>query len=255
MKKIIINALLFSAVVLAVSCTKKIDYIADSTFASTDNTFLKINYLSAYTANPGVQLSVNGTRVGGLIFGRTPFPGGGYNTNGSNFPDYLSVLTGGNTLSIAIPKKGTNTDSVALFSINLTLTAGKNYTVHVSDTSTKTKALLIEDNIDFIEAGKSRYKFANMMANVPFIDLYFGTTVVAPAIPYLGQSAYFTLPFSTTVTAWTIRETGTSPTSTALATYSSINTTLNQRGYTIFSSGYKGATAARLPYISFLLNK
>jgi Domain of unknown function (DUF4397) len=255
MKKTIINSLLFSTIVLAFSCTKKVDYLVDRTFASTNDAYLKINYLSAYVANPPVQLSINGQRVGGLISGRTPFPGGGYNTNGSNFPDYLSVVSGANTLSIAIPKKGSNTDSVALFSTSLTLTAGKKYTVHVSDTSTKTSALLIEDNMDFIEYGKARYKFVNMMPNVPFIDLYYGTTRIATGIRYLGESNYFTLPFSTTATAWTIRETGTLPTSTALATYSSINTTLNQRGYTVFALGYKGATAARLPYVSFLLNK
>jgi hypothetical protein len=165
------------------------------------------------------------------------------------------VKAGVNNLSIAIPKKGTNTDSVALFTTNLTLTAGKNYTVHVSDTSAKTSALLVEDNMDIIEVGKARYKFVNMMPNVPLADLYFGSTLVAPGVGYLGQSNYFTLPFSTTATAWNVRETGTGPTGLILATYSSINTTLNQRGYTVFALGYKGATGARLPFVSFLLNK
>lgn len=255
MKKIIINSLFISLLVIVSSCTKKIEYLAERTFADNDKAYLKINYLSAYAANPGVQLKINNIRVSDTIKGRTPFPGGGYNTLGSSFPNYLAVTPGANTLSIAIPKKNTNTDSVALFTTSFSLSTGKNYTAHVTDTAAKTKAVLVEDNIGYIDAGTARYKFLNMMPNVPFIDLYFGTTRVCTAIPYLGESNYFTLPFTSVATAWTIRETGTSPTSTALATYSSNNTTLNQRGYTAFALGYKSATGARLPYISFLLNK
>ncbi|WP_462221680.1 DUF4397 domain-containing protein [Ferruginibacter sp.] len=256
MKKIIKNTLLISIIAITAGCTKKIEYLAERTFITTDNALLKINYLSAYAANPGVQLAINNTRVSGLITGRTPFPGGGYNTNGSNFPDYLAVTPGTNTLSIAIPKKGTNTDSVLLFTASLTMAANKNYTAHVSDTAAKTKVVLIEDNLSYVDAGTSKYRFVNMMPNVPFIDLYYGTTKVATGIPYLGFSNYFSLPFSTTVTSWDIRETGTSPTSTVLATYSSTNTTLNQRIYTAFALGYKGSTATNTkPYISFLLNQ
>ena len=255
MKKIIKNALLIAIIAIAAGCTKKTEYLAERIFVTTDNALLKINYLSAYAANPGVQLSINNTRVSGVITGRT-FPGGGYNTNGSNFPDYLAVTPGTNTLSIAIPKKGTNIDSILLFTASLSMAANKNYTAHISDTAAKTKAVLIEDNLDYVDGGTSRYRFVNMMPNVPFIDLYYGTTKVASAIPYLGFSNYFSLPFSITATPWDIRETGTSPTSTVLATYSSINTTLNKRIYTAFALGYKGSSATNTrPYISFLLNQ
>ncbi|MGG9964581.1 DUF4397 domain-containing protein [Ferruginibacter sp. SUN106] len=256
MKKIIKNILLGSIIIAAGSCTKKIEYNAERIFVTTDNALIKINYLSAYVNNPGVQLSINSQRVSGLITGRTPFPGGGYNTNGSNFPDYLAVAPGTNTLSIAIPKKNTNVDSVVLFTTSITLASNKNYTVHVTDTLTNTKALSIEDNLTLPDGNTCKYRFVNMMPNAPFVDLYYNTTLLATKIPYLGSSAYFSYPVQTVAGTWSIRETGTLPTSTAMATYSSLSTSTNQRVYTAFASGYKGATAANTkPYISFLLNQ
>jgi hypothetical protein len=257
MKKTIINTLLISIIIITGSCTKKTEYLAERTFVQADNALLKINYLSAYAANPGVQLSINNTRVSGVIAGRTPFPGGGYNTNGFSFPDYLALTPGANALSIAIPKKGTNVDSVVLFTTSLLLAAGKNYTAHITDTGANTKVKVITDSLSEPENGKAKYIFLNMMPNVAFVDLYYGASKVAGGISYLNSSPYFTLPsipaFSDT---FKIRETGTSPTSTPLAFYVSSNTLLNKRVYSAFALGYKGSAAANIkPYISFLLNK
>ncbi len=256
MNKIIINSFIAATVLLAVSCKKDIDYKTDSSFVEPSTALLKINYLSAYTTNPSVQLAINGERVSGLIAGRTPFPGGGFNTNGSSFPDYLAVKPGANVLKISIPKRLTNVDSIVLFTGNLSLEATKNYTAHITDTFAKTKMLVIEDSMWAAPRGQSKYRFLNMMPNVPFIDLYFGTTKVAGAIPYLGSSAYFYIPVPATSLTWSIRETGTSATSTALATYLSGNTSTSQRVYSVFALGYKGSTAANTrPFVSFLLTR
>jgi hypothetical protein len=257
MKKILISILLASAVFIAGSCKKTIKYTAQRNMTNAADALLKINYLSAYNSNPSVQLSVNAVRVSGLIAGRTPFPGGGFNTNGSNYPDYLQVTPGTNLLSISIPKKLTNIDSVLLFASNLSLQAGKNYTAHITDTFNKTKMLVVEDDLWLPDNGQARYKFLNMMPNVPLIDLYYGANKIASAIPYLNSSAYFNLPSVPAITdTFKIRETGTLPTSTALAFYVSTNTVLNQRVYTVFALGYKGSSATNTkPYVSFLLNK
>jgi len=259
MKKIFIISLLASTVLFSVSCYKDPKdraYIAESSFLNSTNALLKINYLSAYSANPLVQLSINNQRVSGLIGGRTPFPGGGYNTNGSSFPDYLSINPGSVAISIAIPKRGTNVDSILLFTGNFSVEKWKNYTAHITDTAAKTKMVLIEDNRLFPPENSSKYRFLNMMPNVAAIDLYYGTTLMATNIPYLGSSPYFSMLIPVTPVAWFIRETGTAPSSAALATFSSTNTTINQRVYTAFALGFKGATAANTrPYISFLLNK
>jgi hypothetical protein len=257
MKKIILNTLLLGTMVIAAgSCSKKADYTADRTYVTPADALLKINYLSAYALNPSVQINVNGQRVSGLITGRTPFPGGGYNTNGSNFPDYLALTPGSTTVSISIPKKNTNVDSVVLFTKSITTAAGKNISLHITDTLANTKSVALEDNLSIPANYYCNYTFVNMIPNAPLVDLYYNTTLMATGIPYLGTSKVFTNQVQTVAGTWSIRETGTLPTSTALATYSSLNTTINQRVYTVFASGYKGATATNTkPYVSFLMNR
>ena len=221
------------------------------------NAFLKINYVSAYTANPSVQLKVNNERVSSLIAARTPFPGGGMNTPGagSGSADYLGLRPGSTDFSVSIPHRLQEVDSILLFKTNLNLAEGKFYTLHITDTGTRTKTLLLEDELVSPANGQTRFKFVNLMPNVPFIDLYVGTTRVATNVPYLGVSPYFEIPTSSTAPTFAIRETGTSATSTALATYA-LFTPSNQRTYTAFAVGYKGSTdAVRRPYVSFMLNR
>lgn len=254
MKKILsISTLLFSMAFLT-GCDKETGILAETQSVAPGQALLKINYVSNYAANPGVQLKLNGTRVSNLITARTPFPGGGYNTGGGSTNDYLAVSPGNVALTVAIPNTLTATDSVVLFNTSLTLEGGKNYSAHITDTATNTKVVLLQDDLTIPDTSQSRYRFVNLMPNVPAIDLYYGPMLVAGNIPYLGSSPYFNVPRPVTSLAWTIRETGTSATSTALATYTSANTTLNQRVYTAFASGYKGGTTVRIPYISFYLN-
>lgn len=258
MKKIsIIIPAVFAILLFCMSCEKKLERTAEYTSPQSNEALLKINYNSAYALNPGIQLSLNKTRVSNVITTRTPFPGGGYNTSGGNFPDYLTVTPGSVELSVAIPKKNTNIDSVVLFTKSITLDAAKNYTAHITDTGANTKIVVLTDDISKPDTGTSKYRFVNLMPNVPAIDLYYGTTVVAANIAYLASSNYFTLPTTNqTAQAWTIRPAGSAPTSTALATYTSSNTILAQRVYTAFAVGYSGSTdAVRKPYISFLLNR
>jgi hypothetical protein len=255
MKKIIVGCLLLvSSVLFITGCRKETKWTADVSTVNQNQAFLKFNFTSTYASNPSVQLEVNKTRLSNLITARTPFPGGGYNTNGSNYGDYLSVPAGVNEVSVSIPKKGTNVDSIVLVTKNVTLDAGKYYTLHITDTAANIKTVLLQDNLADAARGIAAYKFVNLMPNVPFVDLYYGTTLMAASIPYLGVSNVFTLPAPTsTATAWTIREPGSS---TVLATYASTNTQISERLYTIFAMGYKGATdATRKPYVSFLLNR
>ena len=255
MKKIFFYLIASTFLVITSGCEKEIMHKAGYNSTDKSKALVKINYMSLYAANPGVQLSINNQRVSGLITGRTPFPGGGYNTNGSSFPDYLALAPGSTELSISIPNKGTNTDSILLFKTTITLEAGMNQTVHVTDTAASTKTVTTIDDISLPAEGFAKLKFVNLMPNVPSVDLYYGSTLVAAGISYLSSSNYFTIAVPVTSLAWTIREAGTSATSTALATYTSGNTTLNRRVYTAFAIGYKGSTdAARKPYISFNLN-
>lgn len=255
MKNIVLNFLAVAMIFFVSSCNKDTEYKAPQTFPNGNTAYLKINYASLHATNPSVQIAINDVRVSGSITGRTPFPGGGFNTSGSSFPDYLAVKAGVNKLSIVGLNRGTQKDSVVMFFTNINLQAGKFYTAHVTDTAARTQALLLEDVLGFKDT-TSRYRFVNLMPNVPLVDLYYGTTLVSSAIPYLNSSAYFDLPSPLLTAAWTIRETGTAPTSTALATFTSTNTSLRGRVYTAFALGYRGQTLATTrPYISFLLNQ
>ena len=255
MKNIVLNFLAVAMIFVVSSCNKDTEYKAPQTFPNGNTAYLKINYASLHATNPSVQIAINDVRVSGSITGRTPFPGGGFNTSGSSFPDYLAVKAGVNKLSIVGLNRGTQKDSVVMFFTNINLQAGKFYTAHVTDTAARTQALLLEDVLGFKDT-TSRYRFVNLMPNVPLVDLYYGTTLVSSAIPYLNSSAYFDLPSPVLTAAWAIRETGTAPTSTALATFTSTNTSLRGRVYTAFALGYRGQTLATTrPYISFLLNQ
>ncbi len=220
-------------------------------------TNLKIVHASAYAVNYAVQLKINDVRVSNNISYSTPFPGGGLNTGGSNMPWYLSLTPGAQKISMSVAKAGTNTDSISLFSGTLTLAADKFYTVYLSDTSTKTMMLMFGENKTLPVDGTSRFKFLNMIPNLPFADLYYGTTKVASNIPYGSGGDEFTRSKNDT-THWYIRAGGALPTSAALAVYPAANaapqTIPNQRIFTVYSRGYVGATGTRAPAISLTYN-
>ena len=250
-----ISAIFFLTVILISGCDKyEINY-GEFNKVTSEQALLKVNYNIAYSANPGIQIKINGSRVSTLINTRYPYPGGGYNTLGDSRPDYLAVAQGNLLVSIVIPKKGTNIDSVELYKTNLTTVAGKNYTLHVTDTAENTKSMVTTDDFTLPDSGFVKYRLVNLMPNVSAIDLYFGTSLVASNIDYLKASEYFTMATQPSV-AWTIRAAGSAPTSAAVVTYISANTLTNKRSYTIFATGYTGRTdAVRKPYLSFFLIK
>ena len=187
-------------------------------------------------------------RVSNPINYRTPYPGGGLNTNGSSTPDYLQVQPGAVKLSVSIPKVGTNTDSVALYSTTINLEAGKYYIAHITDTATNTQTVLQTQDMSAVDSGYSKYTFVNLIPNVPAIDLYFGTTIVAANVPYKGISPVFKVGF-TNANAWAIKPAGGT---TTLASYA-LGSVPNQRNFTIFAIGYSGASdAVRKPYVSLV---
>lgn len=258
MKKLFkISAFLLFAATLFVACEKN----EDNVFSEYDlvdqenNALIKVNYNVAFYNNPGVQLKINGTRVSGLLNTRYPFPGGGFNTLGGSTGDYFAVKPGSTEILLSIPKRGTLLDSIEVFKSTVSLAASKRYSLHVADTLNR-KSLLVEENVTLPDSGFFRMRFVNLMANVPSIDLYNGSTLVAARIPFMGISDAFTLSNATpTVNTWTIRVGGSAATSTAIATYSSASTILQRRVYTAFANGYSGyptgGTDPRKPYISF----
>lgn len=241
------------AIILLAGCQKNEINYGDFSKLSSNQSLLKVNYNIAYLSNPGVQIKINGARVSTLINTRYPYPGGGYNTLGDSRPDYMAVSPGNLLVSIVIPKKGTNIDSVELYKTNLSAEAGKNYTLHITDTAANTRSLVTTDDFSLPDSGFVKYRFVHLMPNVPAVDLYFGTTLLASNIEYMKASEYFTMATLPSA-AWSIRAAGSAPTSAAIVSYTSASTLTNKRSYTIFSTGYTGRIdAVRKPYLGFFL--
>lgn len=253
----------FFMLALFAACDKNEITYSDYQLVSPNDAFLKVNFNIAYYNNPSFFIKVNGDRVSPSIATRYPFPGGGYNTLGDSRADYLRFTPGELQLSVILPKKGTTTDSLEVFKTNVSLQAGKNYTLHLTDTAANIKSLLTEDNVSVPDSGFARYRFVNLMPNVPSIDLYYGAsatdhtvdTLIAGGISYLTSTGDIRLSSGLSKT-WKIRPAGLAKTATPIAHYTSASTFSNSRAYTIFATGYNGKTSTvQRPYVSFFLVK
>ncbi|MBC7830068.1 MAG: DUF4397 domain-containing protein [Chitinophagaceae bacterium] len=219
---------------------------------------VKINFFSMYRALPVYQIKVNDVRVSSNLSispNPTPFPGGGLNTGGASTADYLAINPGVAKVAISLPKIGTNDDSLQLATTSPTLDAGKKYSLYFADTATNMISLLVADTLARPDSGYAKYKFVNLMPDVPALDLYIGTIKVASNIPYKGVSPSFLINTNSSSTTWGIR---TVNGITNLITYASASSINNQRVYTVIARGYNGITATtdiRSRKISLIFNE
>lgn len=257
MRKILYLAVFISTMLLFISCEKNGLNITTVNDASS-SAQLKVNFFSLYKNVSTFQIKINDERVSSTLALATPFPGGGLNTGGGSTADYLAVVTGDSKVAISVPKTLTNTDSVVLGSATATLVAGKKYSLFFTDTAANITSLLVEDSLSTPDSGYAKFKFINLMPDVPSIDLYIGTVKVASAISYKTVSPSFTVPTNNASTVWAIRPAGAAVTTTALITYTSGSTLGNQRIYTVFARGYNAITTTsdvRSRKISFVYNQ
>lgn len=257
MKKDIIGAIaIFIIVTVVVTACEKNQFTLKETDLITNKAFLKVNFMSAYKIPYGTQIKIDGNRVSNILTYATPFPGGGLNTGGSSNADYLAVEPGSRKVDISVPVTGTSTDSVPLASNTITLDKDKFYSLYFADTASNTKSLLSVDDNTRPDSGFVRYKFINLIPDVPEgVDLYFGTTKMAGPIAYLGTSPYFNVAINTG-TAWSLRRAGGT---SAVSSYSSASSTTNQRVFTVIARGYvsvgTSTSEVRRALISFIFNK
>ncbi|MDQ7947461.1 MAG: DUF4397 domain-containing protein [Pedobacter sp.] len=261
MKKTFSKISLFSllAILVILGCEKNkdnvfSDYIAiDDTYA-----FLKVNYNVPFYNDPFVQVKINDVRVSGTnIQTRYPFPGGGFNTLGGSTGDYLPVKPSPTTkISVTIPKKGTNIDSIDVYTTTVATVAGGHYSLHVADSLSR-KGLFVGEDYSLPDSGFVRMRFVNLMPTAGPLDLYVGTNKVASNVSFMTITDSFLVPTSQAAisTSWTIRTAGSAPTSTAIATYSTASSLLNRRVYTAFACGYvtypSSGADKRRPFIAF----
>ncbi|MBS1627010.1 MAG: DUF4397 domain-containing protein [Bacteroidetes bacterium] len=269
MKKNIIK--FFTAVVvvcLVYACTKNTG-ITNQPYASygvDTNGQLKIIFASAYTTAKNTTLiKLNGNVVSNYItFPKaTPFPGGGYNTGGSNYALYLAVPKGSNTVSVILPKVGTTTDSLVFFSGTVNIPDNSPYTLHITDTAANVKSILVKNLINPVDSGYCRFRFVNLIPNLTAVDLYLNGTLMKSNIPYLGMTDTFSVAVGANAPnyinyatpTWAVRPAGSLPTSAVTASYASTTVLQNQAVLTLFSYGYAGVTGNRSPYLSGALDK
>jgi hypothetical protein len=245
------------------ACEKNSFKVKDNIFIE-GKASLKVNFFSSYRANPAYHIKLDGVRVSSNLTYATPFPGGGLNTGGGNYADYLAAEPGTHKVSIAIPYFGTSNDSLELASANITVEADKLYSLYFADTTANTFSMTVEDNITSPDSGFTKYRLLNLMPDLPEVDLYFGTgststtsTKVAGPVKYKEMSTYFTVPINTG-TVWSIRPGGAAATTTALFSYTNSSTVVNQRVFSISTRGYKAITSSSDPrrgVFSFIYNR
>lgn len=262
--------MIFSALLTVYACQKSDGVINQpyATYGIDSSGLLKINIGSAYYADYAtLTLKVNGVVKGTGLQQRAPFPGGGYNTRGSNYALYLAVPKGNDTISLAIPKVGTSIDSVVLYSTVINIPDNSPYTLHIADTlvnltSNNTKSVLVKNPSTGMDTGYCKFRFVNLMPNLAAVDLYLNGILMKSNIPYLQTTDTFTVRTgvnapgysSATTTTWAVRPAGAAATSTALASYASANGLQSQRVLTIYSMGYSGGTGGKQPYLCFILD-
>ena len=249
--------LLLSATALMTACKK--NTLTVSPFeVSNGKGLLKINYASPYAKNPGIQIKIDGARVSNLITYATPYPGGGLNTGGSDYPNYLALTPGTHTVALSVPKVGTSEDSIPLYSTSVTLNADEFKTLHVSDTLTFTKSIETIDFAALPDSGYSKFRFVNLIPGSN-MDIYFNDVLLKGNVGYNVATDTFRI-VAGTVSQFKLRVAGSLPTSTPLATYGTGSTTYaipNQRSMTIFARGYTTVAGSdiRRPLVSLLFNK
>lgn len=250
------------------SCEKSIQDFGKVEFLGPDDVIVKVNMASIYPDDRYMYVKFDDQRVTSLIRGREPFPGGGYNTRGDSRPDFLKWKAGNVKVQVALPHKTDDgRDSIILAESSVNLSAGKRYTLHITDTAQNTKMILNEEDLTRPDSTQAKYRFTNLMPNVPSIDLYYGAaatgsataiavqdSLVAKDVKYLETSPYFQLNRIATRT-WKIRKAGSPVTNgTVIASYSNAGAILDRRSYVVYALGYDGFTSTIMkPYVSFFL--
>lgn len=251
---------------LLLACKK--NELRQSPFDGVDGKALvKFNYSSPYfyrttplpaVPNRAVTIKINGKIVSSPITYSTPYPGGGLNTGGNSFADYLSAQPGMNTISVVIPYSKKSEDSVVLYTAQVDLKANEYQTIHITDTAQNTTHVISYDPYDKPDSGRVLYKFVNLIPNAGPVDLYHGPNKLISGLAYKQISDTFSLPAGIVQTAgWMVRKKDSTAVLGSPYTASAASTVANQRVFTIYARGYDGVplTDLRRPMVSLLYNR
>lgn len=230
---------------IALTACKKNTFHVTERDIITNTALIKIGYFSPSINNQGIQLKINGTRVSNNFVYPIAFPGGGLNTGGSNNSDYVTVRPGETTITLSVPKFGTDVDSVPVLTFSQALAANKKYTFFTTDSVPNVSGVIVEDDTQAVDTA-ARIKLINLIPNVPAVDFYHRGVLIAANVKYKEVSAYITIPWGNDVFA--IRRAG-APITEAVIGSQTINT-VRQRIYTFLARGWQGGTGTLNPRVS-----
>lgn len=260
---------ILGGLVFLMACEKNELNLSSNTIDPSNGGYFKLGWFSPGLSTQGVQLKINGVRVSNQLgFGYTattttagyamPFPGGGLNTGGNNKNDYLAVDTGTIEVSLTVPKKGTNVDSIEVLTTTMNIEKGKYYSLIVCDSFPNAQSFVLDDNTTYADSGFYRYNFTNTIPNIPSgVDYLLsnsnggGIKVLATGVKYKTSTGFIDFPHVGGSDTLRVRISGTS---TILGTYTTSAIT-NRRCYTMVARGYLGATGVRAPNLSIIYNK
>jgi hypothetical protein len=226
-------------VAFAAGCKKNSFFVTERTLPE-GNALVKIALFSTSISTVNVLISVNGDRVSNPQPNfNAAFPGGGFNTNGNTYSDFLIVTPGQMTVSLDVPNIGTPVVNYNYYEGSAAVEANKRYVFFVTDTATNTTSFLVNVDSPTPDSGYVAMKFAHGMPNVPAVDVYKGpsastATLLASNIAYKASSNFVL--FAPGTDSIFARVAGSPATSEPVARRAFTFT--NQRIYAIATRGY-----------------
>ena len=248
---------LFTATfLLLVTACKKNTFKTTERYDPEGKALVKFGLFSMYPTSTPLTLYQNDVKLSASIPSPYGYPGGGFNTGGNSYADYLAIDPGNVKFDIKSVYPNTNYILSNIFSQNYQLQANKKYTILIADTAASTTSVLLEDQFPAtLDSGYAFFRITNIIPNAASLDFYKNDSLIAADVKYKSSTDLIKLKSSLADT-FAIRPAG-SPGGYALSatTYYRLAVNTNKRIYTLVSRGYIGATTPRNPTISLIINK
>ncbi|MCF3109290.1 DUF4397 domain-containing protein [Niabella sp. CC-SYL272] len=233
-----------------------------NTFSETERSspegkaLVKFGFFSMYPTSTPLTVYQNNTKLSVSAASPYGYPGGGFNTGGNSYADYLAIDPGNVKFDVAIVYPNINFVQRWIYDTTMLLGANKKYTILMADTAVSTTSLLLEDDFPAVlDSGYALFRIGNLIPNSGSLDFYKNDSLIASNVAYKSTTPLIKLPASLADT-FAIRPAGapSGPAITATAYYR-LATNTNKRIYTMVSRGYLGSTTPRNPTISLIINK
>lgn len=254
--RILFLSFIIGMALVQISACKKNTYTETERTSPDGKALIKFGLFSMYTVSTPLTIYRNDIKLSAAIASPYGYPGGGFNTGGNSYADYLGIDPGSIKFDIASVYPNTNYVQRQIFDTTYSLAADKKYTILVADTLASTTSVLLEDNFPVnLDSGYAFFRITNLIPNSGSLDFYKNDSLIARNVAYKATTDLIRLPASL-ADSFAIRPAGSpgGPASAATVFYR-LATNTNKRIYTMVSRGYLSASTPRNPTISLIINK